>query len=874
MAVIYFTNNADSGAGSLRAAITSAQSGDIIRPDESVFERGETIEITPASSVSIDKSVTLDASPFRVRLNLQDTDFYGPVRIEGLNLFDADNVSVEIVNFDIVDRVAKTDGAVNISMRVKCSLKNCLIAGHNGSGLFVNFDSEVVLENCVITGCSSDFGDCGIYTLSNITISNSTVTGNRDQAGQAFYGYGSTVTLCNSIVAGGFTNSGGTIINKNSIRGSKNSEIGFVAPPPDSIAAADWTSELWKSWDLHLLDDGSDAPSPCRDAGDVEHMSRYDIEGNFRGREVDGVATCSPGAYETIQADLFWIGKDATGAAVEKLSFAVSDGWATSRFATVSDGVVPETVGSVFIGLDAALSGYYDGFEEGSSLNVVVGGGRTISGGDSFAFASLNTLTAGANAFFPGGFSLSCNGFRFGAGVRCEYCLDVDVSSGVTNYSDADGYIEFVRFYGDAVPSDAFCLEGCFSGYSFDFSQCECSPIKSAPGVVIYANDICLPKSANNGQLFTNLVEARPYEDWLNVNANNADAGNESVSFEDNFIVDISGDSDARVNLRLTGQAARGHLPNGTLFLGGSARIVGAKVNVARLEITDFTDIVFGGDDAILAASAYALVYGMSAYGVGYFAAPSGTGIPATFAETVRVLDYSAGVEEFSVATVGRQATFVWTAKNVDAKVVVEQFVDAEWKVVGVASGGEIVANIAGSGDATFRIFDGDKFLTTSIYVPALHAWLTYDNLFTSAVVVKSYKVVTEFILMSVYFNANEAPIFLARIEDSATSIPVAPEQVESIGLTAYALRLSRGVKKRVPLDGWVDVEVPTTAIQAELVATDPRWKQDSIGYNFLFEPDLREKQLFSQAGEYAVVISVKFKDGNPAPLVFEVAVK
>ena len=48
MSVIYFTNNADNGDGSLRAAIASAQPGDVIRPDETVFERGSTIEIALA----------------------------------------------------------------------------------------------------------------------------------------------------------------------------------------------------------------------------------------------------------------------------------------------------------------------------------------------------------------------------------------------------------------------------------------------------------------------------------------------------------------------------------------------------------------------------------------------------------------------------------------------------------------------------------------------------------------------------------------------------------------------------------------------------------------------------------------------------------
>ena len=56
MAILYFSNNADSGTGSLRATIASAQPGDVIRPDETVFERGAMIEIALASMLTIDKN--------------------------------------------------------------------------------------------------------------------------------------------------------------------------------------------------------------------------------------------------------------------------------------------------------------------------------------------------------------------------------------------------------------------------------------------------------------------------------------------------------------------------------------------------------------------------------------------------------------------------------------------------------------------------------------------------------------------------------------------------------------------------------------------------------------------------------------------------
>ena len=127
---------------------------------------------------------------------------------------------------------------------------------------------------------------------------------------------------------------------------------------------------------------------------------------------------------------------------------------------------------------------------------------------------------------------------------------------------------------------------------------------------------------------------------------------------------------------------------------------------------------------------------------------------------------------------------------------------------------------------------------------------------------------------MSVYFNANEAPVFLARIVDSATNVPVVPSDVESIALTVYKQELYRGSKRKLELSGWVDVVVPTSTIKGEPVVDDPRWKKDSVGYNFLYEPDLREKKLFAEAGEYVAIITVAFKEGNPAPLVFNVSVK
>lgn len=77
MATIYFTNNADSGDGSLRAAWTSASAGDVIMADPNSFS-GDTIEILLSANWSVRAlELTLDGGVFRIILNGQNTHRVG-----------------------------------------------------------------------------------------------------------------------------------------------------------------------------------------------------------------------------------------------------------------------------------------------------------------------------------------------------------------------------------------------------------------------------------------------------------------------------------------------------------------------------------------------------------------------------------------------------------------------------------------------------------------------------------------------------------------------------------------------------------------------------------------------------------------------------
>ena len=348
MAVVYFTSNASTGAGSLVEAVKNAQPGDVIRPDETVFERGSTIEIVLASKLTINKDLTLDASPFRVRL-----DGGGATNLAYI----PPNATVEIKGFNFVNGYyGKTDYyAGGVRLDGAALFERCLFAGCystvTGGALFVGAGGDATLNDCVVVGCATLGNGGGIAASGVVALNGSTVVGNccAKEGGDLRFSKKSVYRVANSIVGNVSTSGGASVEAVSSVVDVASSSVGFVASPPDDLSVETWNADAWQDWDLRLLDDASPNPSPYRDSGDVGEMSQYDLQGNFRGRETNGVATCSPGAYETLQADLFWIDADATGAEVVLSSFLTSDGWAASRFATSFGDVAPQVGQKLFV---------------------------------------------------------------------------------------------------------------------------------------------------------------------------------------------------------------------------------------------------------------------------------------------------------------------------------------------------------------------------------------------------------------------------------------------------------------------------------------------------------------------------------------------
>ncbi|MBR4976958.1 MAG: fibronectin type III domain-containing protein, partial [Thermoguttaceae bacterium] len=202
----------------------------------------------------------------------------------------------------------------------RCAILGCL--GKYGGGAYAAGTAK--FYDCLIAGCKATIGG-GLSSVGATTVNGSTVAGCVASEGAACVRVSSgSFTATNSIFVGVIAASVSPVYS-GCVAGVASSQIGFVVPPPDDLTVENWDANAWQSWDLRLLDDASGAPSPYRDSGAVGEMSQYDLQGNFRGRETNGATSCSPGAYETLQADLFWIGVEIDPTAPSDLKVADYD---------------------------------------------------------------------------------------------------------------------------------------------------------------------------------------------------------------------------------------------------------------------------------------------------------------------------------------------------------------------------------------------------------------------------------------------------------------------------------------------------------------------------------------------------------------------
>jgi hypothetical protein len=233
-ATITVINTSDSGAGSLRQAISDAASGDTI--GFNLAGCPCTIALTSAELL-IDRKNLFITGPGANQLTISGSNARRVFRIRGMLLTLVTISGVTIAN----GTTNQNGGGINVEVG-RLTLSNSIITGNSaptggaetgyGGGIMVEFGSSLNVINSTITGNSSANGGGGIATPSangiaeNITIANSTISNNTGRLGGGiFVSPTGALTISNT----NFTNNtasffGGAIYNQ----GSAKIEVGTI----------------------------------------------------------------------------------------------------------------------------------------------------------------------------------------------------------------------------------------------------------------------------------------------------------------------------------------------------------------------------------------------------------------------------------------------------------------------------------------------------------------------------------------------------------------------------------------------------------------------------------------------------------------------
>lgn len=210
------TTTADSGPGSLRAAIESAGDGDVVYFVPAL--NGQTINLT-SGELAINSSITIQGPGANLLTVARESSSFrifhvlpGPtVNIQGLKIF----------------RGSSAKGGGILNDRATLNLNSCTISGSGsadlGGGIYnegAGGSATLTIVDCDIVGNSSEAGG-GIFNNGNagsatVSMWNSRVTGNSaqffqfpggggDGGGIANGGSGARMTLTNCIVSGNFS---------------------------------------------------------------------------------------------------------------------------------------------------------------------------------------------------------------------------------------------------------------------------------------------------------------------------------------------------------------------------------------------------------------------------------------------------------------------------------------------------------------------------------------------------------------------------------------------------------------------------------------------------------------------------------------------
>lgn len=329
MATVYFTNNADSGDGSLRAAISAAASGDIVTYSDSAFTGTDEIVIPLSSMLESPtyRDITIDGRDKRIVLDAQGVSLL--LRAGAANRARVQN----FINIDFINGYSDSYKApVNIT-RVTAMFKGCRILGSTtvvtNAGIYVEYEATFTMVDCLVSGCHGVGVNIGVSEFNEVIIKRCTIVGNEIDISINNTNTANSITDC---LIGTKTGPGSA-----DIITTLPSTCGFVAPCPDTIDPESWTPTLWESWDFRLTPE-----SPYLVGAETVEAGDADLLGN--PRQVGGALGAFEGSWLVVGASgAETVASDAAVDWLEVASTGVLTLSGADRILTVSRGVFVET---------------------------------------------------------------------------------------------------------------------------------------------------------------------------------------------------------------------------------------------------------------------------------------------------------------------------------------------------------------------------------------------------------------------------------------------------------------------------------------------------------------------------------------------------
>jgi LPXTG-site transpeptidase (sortase) family protein len=214
-AALTVTNDADSGAGSLRAAISSAGSGDTITFASSLS--GDTI--TLASTLTIDKDLTIDGSSLAAPITISGNDAVLVMEVDSGKSLTLDALTIANGHGNVYGGGIHNYGhltATNSTFSDNIATGNST-SGGKGGGIYNNGGGTLTVTDCTFSGNQATTGIApgggGISNDGIATVTNNTFSGNSaGYLGGGIFNSG-TLTVANSTFSGNSADQGGGINN-------------------------------------------------------------------------------------------------------------------------------------------------------------------------------------------------------------------------------------------------------------------------------------------------------------------------------------------------------------------------------------------------------------------------------------------------------------------------------------------------------------------------------------------------------------------------------------------------------------------------------------------------------------------------------------